>query len=127
MAKLSIVFGVILILLGAWGYTTTGAQHPTALIPAYFGLGLVLCGYLASRNDGAQRALWMHVAVTLGLLGFLGAGVMAVKEKMAAHGGPLAHPVAVESQTAMAAICLVFVILCVRSFIAARRARRVEA
>jgi hypothetical protein len=127
MAKVSIVFGVILILLGAWGYTTTGAQHPTALIPAYFGLGLALCGYFASRNGGAQRALWMHIAVTLGLLGFLGAGVMAVKEKMAAHGGPLAHPVAVESQAAMAAICLVFVILCVRSFIAARRARRVEA
>jgi hypothetical protein len=124
MAKVSIGFGVILILLGAWGYTTTGAQHPTALIPAYFGLGLAWCGYFAMRNGGNRRALWMHVAVTLGLLGFLGAGGMAIKETLAAHGGPLPHPVAVESQSAMAAICLVFVVLCVRSFIAARRTRR---
>lgn len=126
MAKVSIVVGVILILLGAWGYTTTGAQHPTALIPTYFGLGLAWCGIFAMRKGGAQRALWMHVAVTLGLVGFLGAGVMAIKETLAAHGGPLAHPVAVESQAAMAVICLVFVVLCVRSFITARRARRAE-
>ena len=123
MAKVSIIFGVLLILLGAWGFITTGAQHPTALIPTYFGLALAWCGYLAMRNGGSQRALWMHVAVTLGLLGFLGAGVMAIKETVAAHGGPLAHPAAVESQTAMAVICLIFVVLCVRSFIAARRAR----
>jgi hypothetical protein len=69
----------------------------------------------------------MHVAVTVGLLGFLGAGAMAIIETVKAHGGPLAHPVAVESQAAMAVICLVFVGLCVRSFIAARRDRKLEA
>jgi len=126
MAKVSIGFGVILILLGAWGYATTGAQHPTALIPAYFGLGLAWCGYFAMRNGGNRRALWMHVAVTLGLLGFLGAGSRAIVELVKAHGGSLTHEqqIAVGDQTAMAAICLVFVALCVRSFIAARRARR---
>jgi hypothetical protein len=116
-------FGVILILLGAWGFTATPTPHPTALIPTYWGLALAWCGFLAMRKGGAQRALWMHVAVTIGLLGFLGAGAMAIKETLAAHGGPLAHPIAVQAQTAMAAICLVFVALCVRSFIAARRAR----
>ncbi|HEY5054959.1 MAG TPA: hypothetical protein VII58_02290 [Acidobacteriaceae bacterium] len=123
MAKVSIVFGVVLIVLGAWGFVATGSQHPTALIPAYFGLALGLCGALVMRNNGAQRALWMHVAVTLGLLGFLGSGAMAIKETASAHGGPLAHPPAVEAQTAMAVVCLIFVLLCVRSFIAARRAR----
>jgi fucose 4-O-acetylase-like acetyltransferase len=124
MAKVSIVFGVILILLGAWGFIATGNQHPTALIPTYFGLALAWCGVFAMRKGGAQRALWMHVAVTLGLVGFLGAGIMAIKETLAANAGPLAHPAAVESQAAMAAICLIFVVLCVRSFIAARKARR---
>ena len=47
---------------------------------------------------------------------------MVVVENVKAHGEPLAHPVAVESQAAMALICLVFVGLCVRSFIAARKA-----
>ena len=67
--------------------------------------------------------LWMHVAVTVGLLGFLGAGSRAIVELVKTHGMPLAYPVAVADQAAMAAICLVFVLLCVRSFIAARRTR----
>jgi len=127
MAKLTIAFGAVLILLGAWGFITTGGQHPTALIPTYFGLVLGWSGILAMRKGGAQRMLWMHVAVTAGLLGFLGAGAMAIMETVKAHGGPLTHPIAVESQAAMAAICLVFVGLCVRSFIAARRGRNAEA
>jgi hypothetical protein len=40
-----------------------------------------------------------------------------------AHGAPLAYPAAVEAQAMMAAICLIFVGVCVRSFIAARRER----
>jgi hypothetical protein len=127
MAKLTIGFGVVLILLGAWGFISTGSEHPTALIPTYFGLGLAISGMLANSEDAKKRMLWMHVAVTVGLLGFLGAGAMAIIETVKAHGGPLAHPVAVESQAAMAVICLVFVGLCVRSFIAARRDRKLAA
>jgi hypothetical protein len=122
MAKLTIGFGVVLIALGAWGFFATGSVHPTALIPAYFGLVLAWSGVLAMTQP-AKKALWMHVAVMAGLLGFLGAGSMAIMETVKAHGGPLAHPAAVESQAAMAGICLVFVGLCVRSFITARRAR----
>jgi hypothetical protein len=127
MAKLTIVFGIVLIAVGAWGFFGTGSVHPTALIPAYFGLVIAWSGVLANTEDAKRRMLWMHIAVTLGLLGFLGAGSMAVIEVSKAHGGPLAHPVAVESQMAMAGICLVFVLLCVRSFIAARRGRKLEA
>ena len=126
MAKLTIVFGILLIAVGAWGFFATGAVHPTALIPTYFGLVLGWSGILAHTKDAKRRMLWMHVAVTAGLLGFLGAGVMAVIETVKAHGAPLAHPAAVESQAAMALICLVFVGLCVRSFIAARRGGKLE-
>jgi hypothetical protein len=49
-----------------------------------------------------------------------------IAEYVKAHGAPLAHPVAVEDQAAMAVICLVFVGLCVRSFIAARRGRKLD-
>jgi hypothetical protein len=121
MAKLTIGFGVVLIALGAWGFVGTGSEHPTALIPAYFGLVLAIAGALAITEDAKRRMLWMHVAVTAGLLGFLGAGAMVIVENVKAHGGPLAHPVAVDAQAAMAGICLAFVGLCVRSFIAARR------
>ena len=127
MAKLTIGFGAALILLGAWGFIGTGAAHPTALIPAYFGLVMGWSGILSNTPDAKKRMLWMHIAVTVGLLGFIGAAVMVVVENVKAHGGPLAHPVAVEAQAAMAGICLVFVGLCVRSFIAARRGGKLDA
>lgn len=125
MAKLTIVFGILLIVVGSWGFFATGSQHPTALIPAYFGLILFWAGVLAHKPE--RRMVWMHIAVTVGLLGFLGAAIQAIREYVAAHGAPLAHPAAVESQSAMAGICLVFVLLCVRSFIAARRGGKLDA
>jgi hypothetical protein len=127
MAKLTIGFGIVLILLGAISFFVTGSIHPTALIPAYFGVALTICGVLADSPSDKRRMIVMHIAVTVGLLGFLGSGIMAVVETMKAHGGPLAHPAAVESQAAMAVVCLIYVGLCVRSFIAARRDRKLEA
>jgi len=44
-----------------------------------------------------------------------------------AHGGALARPAATEEQAVMAVICLVFVAMCIRSFIAARRGRNTQA
>ena len=127
MAKVTIGFGIVLILLGAIGFFGTGSTHPTALIPAYWGIALTVCGILANSPSDKRRMLVMHIAVTVGLLGFLGSGIMAILETVKAHGGPLAHPAAVESQAAMAVICLIYVALCVRSFIAARRSRKLTA
>jgi len=123
VAKLAIWFGVALIVLGVVGFVLTGHVHPTALIPAWFGIALGVCGILASTNDARRRMLWMHIAVTIGLVGFVFPGVMAIKEWVSAHGGPLAHPAAVEEQAVMSVICLIFTALCVCSFIAARRSR----
>jgi hypothetical protein len=123
VAKLTIGFGVVLILLGAASFALTGSTHPTALIPVWFGILLGLCGVLANTPDSRRRMLWMHIAVTVGLLGFVFPGFMAAKVWVAAHGAPLAHPAAVEEQAAMAVVCLLFTVLCVRSFIAARRLR----
>jgi hypothetical protein len=67
--------------------------------------------------------LWMHIAVTIALLGFLFPGFMAIKEWAAAHGGTLVHPAAAQEQAVMSIVCLILTALCVRSFIAARRSR----
>jgi hypothetical protein len=123
VAKVTIAFGFVLVILGAVGFVATGSTHLTALIPCGFGTVMAVAGALAITNDVRRRMIWMHVAVTVGLLGFLGSFSRAIDEYIQAHGQPLAHPAAVEDQAAMAAICLVFVILCVRSFIAARRTR----
>ena len=128
MSKVTIGFGVVLILLAGWGFIGTGSRHYTALIPGYFGLAMVICGVLANSPNDKQRMLWMHIAVTIGLLGFLAAGSRAGMVLARSH-GELSHEasVAVGDQIAMSVVCLVYVALCVRSFIAARRGRKLEA
>ena len=125
MAKVTIVFGVVLLVLGIGFYVATGSTAPTSLIPAAFGLLLILSGVLANTPETGRRMLWMHIAVTVGLLGFLFPGFMTIKTLVKAHGSTLARPLAVAEQGVMAVICLIFTALCVQSFIAARRARTV--
>ena len=122
MAKLTVVFGVLLILLGAGAFVVLG-HHPHTLIPTGFGLLLVIFGSLANTEVPKRRMLFMHIAVTVGLLGFLGTipGIIGVIQMSAGHF--VARPDAAKVQALMGTICLIFVLLCVRSFIAARRAR----
>jgi fucose 4-O-acetylase-like acetyltransferase len=125
MARLTIVFGFFLIILALIGFVSTGHTHPTALIPAIFGLILVVCGAAANTEDSKKRMLWMHIAVTVGLLGFIATAKAIFQTVEIFQGIELPHPPAIEEKAAMSAICLVFTLLCVRSFIAARKARKV--
>ena len=121
MARVTIVFGVLLILLGVVGYVATGNTHPTALIPSGFGLLLTVFGWLAQNPEPSKRKLYMHIAVTVGLVGFLGTATSLISVVQLAQGKVFPFPAAVEAKAAMAVLCLVYVVLCVRSFIAARR------
>ncbi len=123
MARFTILVGIVLVLLGVFTYMSTGSDFPTSLIPAAFGLILSACGVLARTADLKRRALWMHVAVTVGLLGFLGTAKSIVDFFRLKSGVQYRFPVAVEEKAAMAVLLLVFVISCVRNFIAARRTR----
>ncbi len=123
MAKLTVTFGVLLILLGLIGYEAPVIHSFTALIPAAFGLVLVVLGILARTPNQKKRMIVMHIAVTVGLLGFLGT-VKGVYDFIRIETGHfVAIPAMAEAQTAMALIMLCYVLLCVRSFIEARRAR----
>ena len=123
MAKLTIGCGVLLILLGIVGFVSTGSAHPTALIPGVFGLLLAVFGTLAKTEDSKKRMLWMHIAVTIGLLGFLFTIPGIIDVIRMARGIAVRRPAAAEEQAIMWLICGIFVALCVRSFINARRSR----
>ena len=127
MGKVTIVFGVLLLALGVTAYYLTDSMHTTQLAPAVLGLALLLCGALANTEDSRRRMLWMHIAVTLGLLGFLASGALVVMAYLWAHGEPFVEPLTVESREAMCVLCAIFVALCVRSFIVARRGRKTTA
>ena len=121
MANTAIGFGAAFVALGLIGYFGTGAASPTALIPCALGALLLLLGVVA-RNP-ARRKHAMHAAVMVGLLGFLGAGRGLTKIAPLLAGEPVERPNAVIAQAAMALLSLLFVILCLKSFADARRAR----
>jgi hypothetical protein len=121
MPRITLLFGVVLIILGVVGYVATGGVSVTALIPAFFGVAMVVLGWLGQNERYRRHA--MHIAVLLGLLGFLGTarGLIALP-RLFTDGG-VERPAAVAAQGVMAILMIVYVALGVRSFIAARRAR----
>jgi hypothetical protein len=123
MAKPTIAFGILLILLGVAGFVSTGSAHPTALIPSGIGLLFVLFGAMANTEDAKKRMLWMHISVTVALLTFLGMIPAAIDTIKLSRGVDYPHPIAVVEKGALALFCLIYILFCVRSFIAARRTR----
>lgn len=122
MPLITIVCGVILIMIGFVGYIygmSNGNASLTALIPALFGLILAALGAAAQTMEDMRKHL-MHAAVTVGLLGFLmtaGRFVMRLNQ--------LTLNAATAAQIAMSLVCLIFVILCIKSFVDARRNKAV--
>jgi hypothetical protein len=114
----SVVTGVVLMALGIGFYFGTDQVSVTALIPAFFGLPLAVLGLVAMREQFLKHA--MHGAAALGLIGFLGGLVMAVRGLIKSS-GEVGN--ATVEQALMALVCAAFVGLCVRSFILARRRR----
>jgi hypothetical protein len=119
MPTTTIVTGILLIALGLVGFVGTGSEHYTALIPTWFGIALAICGILAKAPE--RRKLYMHIAVTLGLVGFLATIMGLVSAVRMAAGETIANPPAAEAKAAMAFITGIFVALCINSFIKARR------
>lgn len=128
MPSTAITFGILLILVGLGGFAYGAATLPpgapvtrvlTALIPAVLGLILALLGYLARAKENLRKHL-MHGAVLVGLLGFIST-VSSVLKLPSLFDGTAERPLAVVAQFLTAIICLVFVVLCVKSFIDARR------
>jgi hypothetical protein len=121
MPNVTIGFGAALAALGLGGYLLTGRTSLTALIPLALGVLLAACG--AAALDRARRKHAMHAAAVVGLLGFL--GPLRVLPQMVAlvGGGAVEHRAAVVDQLLLMILCAVFLALCIRSFVLARRTR----
>jgi hypothetical protein len=117
VAKLTIAFAGVLMVLGFACFAMTGMEHKTSLIPAVVGIIMEPFGVLALVKPNLRMHA-MHGAVTIGLLGFI-AGI----------GGLIARRpqgLALFEMLALIVITGIYVAMCVNSFIQARRNRVVE-
>ncbi|MEM9941731.1 MAG: hypothetical protein AAF939_09085 [Planctomycetota bacterium] len=149
MAKTALITGVILILIGGLGYLGSDSgtkstdndsavaqneieteateskqagkskRSVTALIPAFVGILIGLSGVIALKESARKHA--MHVAATFGLLGFLAGasrGMMGIGKFFS--GDPSLNQRSFLFVWLMALVCGVFIVLCIKSFRAAR-------
>lgn len=124
MSRTAIFFGVALILVGVVSYIISNFVSVTALIPAFIGAVITLMGLLAQSKENLRQHA-MHVAVLVGLLGLIGTSVRWIPALINfLSTGEVKNSLAFISQTLTVLLCLAFVILCVKSFIDARRNRK---
>jgi hypothetical protein len=128
MPVYAIVFGAALCALGLVAYfdpaplgvgkdgqpATPG--HPSAMAPLATGALLVVAGLVSLAAPGARKHA-MHAAAMVALLGILGGLVPAALRSFAVE------QVAVKVGLGMTVLSTIFLFLCVRSFVAARKAR----
>ena len=152
MPSYALTFGVLLIGLGLYGYLGATSPQPTdsatkpaaektsensdntaekpkasgtALIPAAIGMLLVICGTLGLQSGWRKHA--MHAAATVALLGAL-ACIVRLGMKLPAwlSGDEGVNSRAMIFLILMGILCLAYVGISIRSFIAARKARELE-
>lgn len=118
MPNIAINFGRILILIGVIGYAfgvMNERTSATALIPAFFGIVIMLLGYFARMKESLRKHL-MHAALLVAVLGFL-----AVAGRLISKIGEFALTPAYISQLVTGLVLLAFVLIGVKSFIDARK------
>ena len=120
MSSTTLAFAFAYLLLGITGFVLTGSTHKTALIPCVFGVLFLIFGLLA-RKDNFRKHV-MHAAVLIALLAFLGTA-RSLPHLPELFNGTAEKPAAIITQSLNAGLSLLYIILAVRSFIQARRAR----
>ena len=123
MPTVAMIFGALLSILGVVAYAapeTLGegkAYQISALSPAFVGVPIALAG-LVSLLKPALLKHAMHLAAMLGLFGLVGGFMPVILRKFDTD------TAAVKVGLAMTLISAVFVGLCVKSFIDAKKARK---
>lgn len=106
--------GIILIAMALAGYYGSGAVSKTAFIPAVPGILIILSCLVAL----VKLKLGMHLAALFALLGFIAPLGRIIPTAIK---GTFEFDLAGIMMILMGVVCLAFLVLCVKSFIDARR------
>lgn len=120
MIVITLLVGIVLIVLGVGFYVMTNYVSATALIPAFLGVAIVLCGAFAFKPK--LRHHMMHLALVLSLLAIIAFGHRAWITAFSEEG----KATTLTELLLSIAVCAGYIALGVRSFLAARRQRKQE-
>lgn len=115
MEKISLIYGLFLILWGAGVSYLSDSISITSYIPSMFGLPILLFAILTLLFPNKKKLL-MHIVVTFGLIIFLGG-----LDFFRSLGNPFENFWADSSKLMMLITGFIFTLLCIKSFIFARK------
>lgn len=110
----SLINAITLIACGVWAYVAIGGASFTALIPAAFGVALILC----YRGVAAENKVIAHIAVLLTLLVLI-ALYMPLSSALSSG-----EPLRLLRSVLMVATTIYAMVAFIKSFRAARKARQ---
>lgn len=123
MPMLTRAFGTAFIVLGLGAWLLTGADSPTALLPALLGVLLWVCALVAARGERVRMHA-MHTALLLAVLALLGSlPPVADLPALLTGGAADRSGAAVTASTLTVLLAAGYLTFGIRSFIQARRAR----
>ena len=122
MAKNSIVFGIIIIVVSIVFYIGTYQASMTALIPGIMGIAMIICGLLARQENICKHL--MHVSAVIALIGFIATAECILRLIRMLDGTEVERSIAFIQMAISSVIFLIYVILSFQSFREARRERR---
>lgn len=122
MTRLTTIVGGLLVITGVLAFVLTATSSVTALIPAFVGGLILICAAIASRP--ALHRHGIHAALVVALLGALGS-VMNVVKIGQLFTGTAERPAAIITSLILFVLCVAYVVIGIRSFVAARKARTV--
>ena len=115
MENISLIYGVFLILWGIGISYLSASNSITSYIPSIIGLPILLFAILTLLIPSKKKLL-MHIVVTFGLITFLGG-----LDFFRSLGNPFENVWADSSKLMMMITGFIFTLLCVKSFIFARK------
>lgn len=121
MEKLSIYYGIFLILWGVIVSFISGSGSMTSYIPSILGVPILIFSYLSIKFV-SKKKMFMHIVVLFGLIIFLG-GLDFIRSLIA--GNAFSNFYADLSKIMMMITGLFFTYQCIRSFIHARKMREI--
>ena len=113
MENIAMIYGIFLIVWGIGVTILSDSQSITSLIPAIFGLPIIILSFFAKKFPDRKKLL-MHIVVLIGLIIFLG-GLDLIRGLI--QGNIFVNLWASSSKFMMIISGLVFTILCIKSFI----------
>ena len=119
MEKLSIYYGLFLILWGVVISLISGSGSMTSYIPSFLGVPILIFSYLSIKFV-SKKKMFMHIVVLFGLIIFLG-GLDFIRSLVS--GNAFENVYADLSKIMMLITGLFFTYQCIKSFIHARKMR----